>query len=287
MQSPKDGYEYVVLEGNNRLKVYKDLHKDHSEKKDYTGKWERIPCEVYENYDPDVYHEIQLTSHVITKKPWEPYARGEYLYKLQMSGKTLDQLAAICGGTRRKKDIQLEIDAYSHMQQWRGRKSDGTEQVYNPSEFQKFYQYQLKRDPYNDMGLSPDIFLELIAKRKIVNARDVTRLDTIWNNQELNVDNRALVKSELMSEEGDTQTAFALRDRLLSVGNDNMLIAEIVALAENLTGAIRQFGNLRDREELARNENYVNVFENLGDAVTDLLEEIESIKENIFNNPNA
>ena len=107
MQSPKDGYEYVVLEGNNRLKVYKDLHKDHSEK-DYTGKWERIPCEVYENYDPDVYHEIQLTSHVITKKPWEPYARGEYLYKLQMSGKTLDQLAAICGGTRRKKDIQLE-----------------------------------------------------------------------------------------------------------------------------------------------------------------------------------
>ena len=72
-----------------------------------------------------------------------------------------------------------------------------------------------------------------------------------------------------------------------SVGNDNMLIAEIVALAENLTGAIRQFGNLRDREELARNENYVNVFENLGDAVTDLLEEIESIKENIFNNPNA
>ena len=96
------------------------------------------------------------------------------------------------------------------------------------------------------MGLSPDIFLELIAKRKIVNARDVTRLDTIWNNQELNVDNRALVKSELMSEEGDTQTAFALGDRLLSVGNDNMLIAEIVALAENLTGAIRQFGTLRD-----------------------------------------
>ena len=62
MQSPKDGYEYVVSKGNNRLKVYKDLHKDHSEKKDYTlGKWKRIPCEVYENYDPDVYHEIQLT----------------------------------------------------------------------------------------------------------------------------------------------------------------------------------------------------------------------------------
>ncbi len=287
LKKSEDGFEYVVLEGNNRLKVYKDLHKDFADKSDYKGQWKKIPCEVYENYDRDIYDQIQLTSHVITKKPWEPYARGEYLYKLQKSGKTLGELAAMCGGDVRKKNLQQEIDAYKHMQKWRDpeRDSKQNELDYNPGEYQKFYQYQLKKSSFNDMGLSEDIFLDMIAQDKISYARDVRKLDTVWLNRNFTPEENEQVKNELMKDGGDTIQAFAERDRLLAKGKtDALKVDEIIKQAKSLTSGIRSFTQLSEREKLAKDENSVQVFDLLAEEVNDFIEELRDIQKYIVNN---
>ena len=185
LKEKEEGFEYVVVEGNTRLTIYKQFHEDGIKENDYNNQWQKIPCEIINDPDPKLLHQIQLAAHIVPAKPWGPYERAKYLHYLKQEGTIYElsqtDLIEICGGSSRKNTIEKEIAAYEHMQKWH--KIDKQEMLeYNPVKFQYFFQYQLRKSRLEGIDISEDVFVEHIAKDLIDQARHVQKLDLIWKN---------------------------------------------------------------------------------------------------------
>ena len=109
-------------------------------------------------------------------------AGAKYLYELKQSGDlNVDfiQVAEMCGGSTRKAVIDNQIEAYRHMQKWKDLDMSGRLE-YAPKEFQKFFQYQMRKPRLEDVGIDEDEFLDHVSKNRIYRAADVRKLHKIW-----------------------------------------------------------------------------------------------------------
>lgn len=113
---PSPGGRYLVVEGNTRLAIYRELL---GETKDEL--WKKIPAVIHESAQEEDEHAIRLQSHLVGPRPWKAFAKGKYLYHLYHEKEwSMTRLLDFCGGNVRKKEIEEYIEAYKDMQQYYG-----------------------------------------------------------------------------------------------------------------------------------------------------------------------
>ncbi|MEO5327562.1 MAG: ParB/RepB/Spo0J family partition protein [Magnetococcus sp. THC-1_WYH] len=110
--TPQDDGTYLVIEGNTRLSIYRELADEKS-----LGSWDTIPCIVRPGIEESGEHAIRLQAHLVGPRQWRPYAKAKYLTMLYMEEKlSINEIMDFCGGNARKREIEEYIAAYKDMQ---------------------------------------------------------------------------------------------------------------------------------------------------------------------------
>jgi ParB-like chromosome segregation protein Spo0J len=80
--TPRDDSLYVVIEGNTRVAIFRELADEGS-----PGNWETIPAIVRADLEEEGEHAIRLQAHLVGPRPWRPYAKAKYLHDLYINQK--------------------------------------------------------------------------------------------------------------------------------------------------------------------------------------------------------
>lgn len=89
---------YVVIEGNTRVQIYKDLKREFkgTNKEDL---WNKIIAIVHENLGRSQVDAIRLQSHLVGPRDWDPYSKAKYLHHLYYSEYlSINEIISYCGG---------------------------------------------------------------------------------------------------------------------------------------------------------------------------------------------
>lgn len=110
--TPTGGGRFVVIEGNTRVAIYRELAKEKA-----PGDWGTIPA-IKREVEEVGEHAIRLQAHLVGPRPWRPYAKAKYLHSLYTDQKlSLNEILDYCGGNAKKRDIEEYISAYNDMQE--------------------------------------------------------------------------------------------------------------------------------------------------------------------------
>lgn len=110
--TPRDDGTYVVIEGNTRVSIYRQLADEKA-----LGSWDTIPAIVRPDIEESGEHAIRLQAHLVGPRQWRPYAKAKYLHSLYMEQKlSINEILDYCGGNARKREIEEYIEAYTDMQ---------------------------------------------------------------------------------------------------------------------------------------------------------------------------
>jgi hypothetical protein len=110
--TPKKDGTYLVIEGNTRVAIYRELQDEGAE-----GEWEKIPAIIRTELEEEGEHAIRLQAHLVGPRPWRPYAKAKYLHSLYTDKKlSITQILDFCGGTARRREIEEYVKAYEDMQ---------------------------------------------------------------------------------------------------------------------------------------------------------------------------
>lgn len=178
---PVDDGTYLVLEGNTRLLIYRQLH----EKYPHEEVYKKIFCRVLpQKISEDQRNFIKLEAHLRGTTPWDAYEKARYLFYLwNQEGYSYYQLA------KRTKlsenEIIQSIQAFKDMEEQYLPKY-GTD----PSEVMKFSYFmeyekntKLKREMERN-GFTMSDFCGWVGERKIPKAQDVRELKPLVENEE-------------------------------------------------------------------------------------------------------
>lgn len=172
---------FLVIEGNTRLLIYRELHEKYPHKEIY----KKIPCRILPHEsNSDQRDFIRLESHLRGATPWEAYEKARYLFHLwDRGGYSFSQLSERTKLS--EKEITQSIQAFKDMEQQYLPKY-GT----NPNEslkFSYFVEYEknskLKHEMERNGFLIAD-FCDWIGEKKIPKAQDVRELRYILENDE-------------------------------------------------------------------------------------------------------
>lgn len=172
--------EYICIEGNTRLLIYRDFYEETNDEQ-----WLYIPCLVHEDADEEEIDAIRLQAHLIGPRQWDPYSKAKYLHYLwNVEYLSADQIIEYCGGNRRQ--IEDSITAYNMV-----------EEVYKPllkneedfdhTRFSGFVEYQDPKvqEAVLDAGFDTKDFSMWLHKRnKIKRLEHVRLLPKIMKNKE-------------------------------------------------------------------------------------------------------
>lgn len=110
--TPREDGTYVVIEGNTRVSIYRQLAEEKA-----PGAWDTIPAIVRPDIKEDGEHAIRLQAHLVGPRQWRPYAKAKYLHMLYTDQKlSINEILDYCGGSARKREIEEYIAAYTDMQ---------------------------------------------------------------------------------------------------------------------------------------------------------------------------
>ena len=178
---PVDGGQYLCIEGNTRVAIYRQLRAEEREAGNAGDKWDCIPAIVDSQIDDDETHRIRLQVHLVGNRAWDPYSKAKYLHELEKDYKMpRSQLVDYCGGSQ--NDIKQSIDAYRDMEAHYRPVADD----FDPSRFSAFVELQkpgIKPSLYN-AGYTEGHFSEWIDNRKLAPLALVRKLPQILNNPE-------------------------------------------------------------------------------------------------------
>jgi hypothetical protein len=111
--TPRNDGLYVVIEGNTRVAIFRELAEEGSE-----GNWSTIPAIVQTDIEEKGEHAIRLQAHLVGPRPWRPYAKAKYLHDLYIHhNMSINEILDFCGGNARKKEIEQYIAAYKDINQ--------------------------------------------------------------------------------------------------------------------------------------------------------------------------
>ena len=117
------GREYLCLDGNTRVAIYRELA-DQS----VPGDWTTISAEIVEPNDEEdrvrsVEH-IRMISHIVGAREWSPYRQAKYLYELRNKHYfSWDHIVGLCGGQVTRSALAEDITAYEMMEDYRAQVS--------------------------------------------------------------------------------------------------------------------------------------------------------------------
>lgn len=227
--------QYVVIEGNTRVQIYKDLQANN-----VPGQWAEIPALVYEQLTEFEKHEIRLQSHLVGPRDWNPYSRAKYLYYLSNSGMPMQQIISMCGG--RASEIDKYIHAYEYMEEYyRPYINSIPNYDFDPQQFSKFLEYQNSRiqGAIKRKGYADNQFAKWVADGNVDKAMAVRRIPDILKNEEAH---KTFIKSNLTEAEKVLHAAELLTTDLseypyeklaqeLRIKLDNLTFTEVTLLA--------------------------------------------------------
>lgn len=105
--------KYVVIEGNTRVQIYKDLKLD-CKGTDKENVWDEIIAIVHENLGRSQIDSIRLQAHMVGPRDWDPYSKAKYLYTLYYSEYlSINEIVSYCGG--KQTEVSKMIKAYEDM----------------------------------------------------------------------------------------------------------------------------------------------------------------------------
>lgn len=170
---PINDGQYVVIEGNTRLLIYRDLHEKYPHKEVY----KQIFCRVLPHkISDDQRNFIKLEAHLRGTTPWDAYEKARYLFHLwNLEGYSYIQLAERTKLS--ENEIVQSIQAFKDMEnQYLPKYGDDPSEVLK---FSYFVEYEknskLKREmEKNDFSISD--FCEWVGEKKIQKAQDVREL---------------------------------------------------------------------------------------------------------------
>ena len=107
---------YIVIEGNTRLQIYKDLKKE-CEGTANEHIWDEIIAIVHENLKRSQVDAIRLQAHLVGPRDWDPYSKAKYLHSLYHSNYlTINEIVSYCGG--KATEVRKMISAYEDMKNY-------------------------------------------------------------------------------------------------------------------------------------------------------------------------
>ena len=187
------GKEFICIEGNTRLLIYRELYEGTGEEN-----WKDIICLVYRDASDEVIDAIRLQAHLIGPRQWDPYSKGKYLdYLWNVEYLSHDQIIEYCGGN--KQQIDQSIAAYRMV-----------EEVYKPllpspeefkhNIFSGFVEYQDTKvhQAVYESGFTDKNFCMWLHTKKIKRLEDVRALPSILRSEKakeafLDVDSKAAI----------------------------------------------------------------------------------------------
>lgn len=174
-----DDGRLVVVEGNTRVAIYKELRDS-----DVEGNWDEIPAILYEGLSQEEIDSIRLQSHQVGPRAWDPYSKAKYLHKLNKhQDMPFARLVDLCGG--RKNEVRDYIAAYEDMEEhYRAILDDDAD--FDPKRFSSFAELQ-KTNVKQAISLANynlKDFSGWVRDRKIHPQHFVRKLPLILGNEE-------------------------------------------------------------------------------------------------------
>ncbi|WP_170526186.1 ParB N-terminal domain-containing protein [Ruegeria arenilitoris] len=174
-----DDGQLVVVEGNTRVAIYKELRDS-----DVEGNWDKIPAIVYEGLSQEGIDSIRLQSHQVGPRAWDPYSKAKYLHKLHKhQDMPFARLVDLCGG--RKNEVRDYIAAYEDMEEhYRPILDDDAD--FDATRFSSFAELQKSKvkEAITLAGHSLEDFSGWVRDRKIHPQHTVRKLPLILGSPE-------------------------------------------------------------------------------------------------------
>ncbi|MBD3340833.1 MAG: hypothetical protein GF353_17120 [Candidatus Lokiarchaeota archaeon] len=171
-----DNEKYLVLEGNTRTLIYKNLRTKYPNKKN----WQEIDSYILpKNLSEEQKNFIKLEAHLGGTEDWDAYEKARELYRLnEEAGYAMDHLAEI---TRRpKSEIMKAIKAFKAMRDYYLPKyGDIPSEVLKYSYFEQYFNYSSVQKSMKKNDFSIKDFCDWVGTDKIDRAIDVRTLPTI------------------------------------------------------------------------------------------------------------
>lgn len=171
--------EYTVIEGNTRLKFYYEF-----KEKDLSGKWDEIPCIVYDDMEEDHKHAIRLQAHMVGARDWDAYSKAKYLHYLYYDEKkSMKFLKNFCGG--QEGYIRSIMDAYEDMTQYYAPYCEKNEIDINPQDFSYFVELQKNatKEALVSHGYDITDFTKWVIDERVDRAESVRKLSRVLNDE--------------------------------------------------------------------------------------------------------
>lgn len=166
--------KYVVIEGNTRLAVYRDILKEEPNNQPFT----KVNCYVLpQKIEEDVKNFIRVTAHLHGQEDWDKYEQAKYLYVLYE--KQNYPISALADMTKLKSsDIEGDIEAYKIMEQQFYPKYGKFDKsfVHKFSYFKEYVKDKKLRNLMATLNLDSKQFCDWVGKGKFDRAMDVRKL---------------------------------------------------------------------------------------------------------------
>ena len=263
--------EYVSIDGNTRLAIYKQFLNDNVE-----GTWSKIKAIVLDDADQRDIETIRVSAHLVGSREWPAYEKARYLHDLRYNEfMDYSEMIALCGGN--KRDIERQIEAYHDMNAYYRYLVDDT--AFHIDRFSGFVELQKPRikEAIFEAGLELKDFGEWIRDGNIYRLENVRDLPKVLRDDEakdafLAGGPRSIEKAiELLNqkaekEAGQTGTRITLET------------ASVYQLAEILSRRINDlpYSEVRALKDKERDEvaEQIGILEGLSARLHSLLEDV-------------
>lgn len=248
---------YVVIEGNTRLQIYKEFKELNIE-----GNWNTIPSIVYEKLDQNQIHAIRLQSHLVGPREWDAYSKAKYLcYLSNVENLPMSQIVDFCGG--KSSEITLYITAYKDMENYY-RTQLSADDEFDQREFSKFVEVEkanVKEALINKFSMKD--FAKWVIDGHIEAAYRVRNLPQILADEEAT---KVLLRSNL-KEAYEVTIKNKPEYKDLNTTSTEQLCVELTKRLNNMT--FREYKEIRDENNEIK-ANLTDLKENLDLFVSEI-----------------
>ena len=172
------GREYLCLDGNTRVAIYRELAEAGT-----PGDWTNISAEIIEPDDEEdrarsIEH-IRMISHIVGAREWSPYRQAKYLDELRNKHLfSWEHIVGLCGGQVSRTTLQEDINAYELMEDYRGRVPAGAFNEHRFSAYREFVKYRVA-DLLESHDMGADDFHKWVADGVLTKDEQVRYLRSV------------------------------------------------------------------------------------------------------------
>lgn len=247
--------EYVVIEGNTRVQIYKDFIKT-----GIPGNWDKIRAIVYEDLKTEEIHSIRLQAHLVGPREWDSYSKAKYLHHLSnVEAMPMNMLISYCGGSSKASEIKNMIAAYNDMEGYY-RPLCADDNDFDPRKFQGFVELQRKNitDSLILHGYTKTDFSRWIIDENISVLADVRRIPDILKS-------KAATQIFLKENSSEAKKILAVEE----ITSDKLKDVPYEMLARELSKRMNSF-TLKELHHLRDDVDYTEKLQSLENVFDDL-----------------